>query len=160
MSGDDHLAGPVGRYVSHRSLLMTGRAIKRSGNRLLISTAGDGVQVVPIQFVSKTEASRNGSALFIELKKARSDYQYNQTLAKYFSEIRSAWPEENKPPRHVHHCETNAQCQLRPDGVASCGFDWNDHKLDPNCDCGAEVDWTGQPPFIVHRDKNRRVVIA
>lgn len=151
--------GPAHRkYVSYRSLLMRGAVVWKRSNRVWFSTAGQDPQVHRLTCVSGAEARKLAMRFESELRSARSDEQYNQTIVRLLAEIRSAWP-DNVKVRHVHQCDASLQGNLSPDGRCACSFDWTQHELTTDCPCVVEIDSTdasGEWQFVVHRRGYKR----
>jgi hypothetical protein len=148
-------------YTSYRSLLLTGRAVKRERNYLVVSSAGDNPQTHRLTCASKVEAKRLRAAIATDLRQARSDGGYNEILMRILGEIRSAWPQQ-AALEHVHSCEVPGGCKVGEGGMASCGFDWKQHQLTIDCACGPELDQTdasSKTHFVVHKDMKGRVRI-
>lgn len=75
-------------YVSYRSLMSSGRAIKKSGHDLILQFAGDAHDVYlaggkrkrRVRYMTGKDAKRGQHYLLTELCEARTDHQYNQIL--------------------------------------------------------------------------------
>lgn len=155
------------RYVSYRSLLLTGRAVWKQRSHVWYSSAGDNPQVLRLSCASGQEAKRVAGALASELRRACSDAEYNQTIVRFLAEIRQAWPDNTKI-RHVHECDrgnVGEACGPNAEGTTPCGFRWQDHKLDDDRSCPCEPrrdtsDASGEWEFVVHTHYERKEMVS
>jgi hypothetical protein len=152
-------------YISHSSLILTGRAIKRdnnaNGHDLILSFAGDhedlqranrGERKRRIRCQTKSEAQRTHMLLMADLRKCKTDYQYNQVLIAFLTGVREAQMSRKAGELasgyvHVHQCPT-----LTEEGGCGCGFEWRAHSQTIECPCGTSLgDFlpTGQR-FVLH----------
>lgn len=83
-------------YISYRSLLASGRAIKKSGHDLVLQFAGDrediarangGKRKRRVRYLAGKHAKRGQSLMLAELREARTDHQYNAILLAFFEAI-------------------------------------------------------------------------
>lgn len=147
-------------YVSYRNLLATGRAVKSKKTYVWFSSAGSHPQIGRLACTSKRIAQQLRASMFVDLKQARSDDEYNKILMTILGDIKQAWPDRAEL-HHVHTCETGKQCEVDPNGHCSCGFDWSEHQMTVDCRCGPELDRTdaaGKYHFVVHRDLKGKVI--
>lgn len=145
------------KYVSYDRLLSNGRAVYKQRNFVYYSTAGKDPQVGRLAHPTGRAAKATVILFFGELRKARSDEEYNRILAKLLAEIRDAWP-VNTRTLHVHQCDrgnSGQDCRPNAVGVTPCGFDWTKHEQTEDCKCVIEIDSTdasGKVRFVVHRN--------
>lgn len=152
-SADQSKPANAKRYVSYRSLLLRNAAVWYRQNRVFFSTAGANPAEHRLTCVSGSEARKLAARFATELRKARSDEQYNQVIVQFLAEIRSAWP-DNVKVRHVHTCRTGVPGKVNAEGRCDCGFDWTIHEQTLECPCVVEIDnsdETGEWQFVVHR---------
>lgn len=149
----DRPAMAVTRRVSYRSLLMRNAAVWKRGSRVWFSTAGDNPTVHRLSCASGQAARQLAMSFTTELRKARSDDEYNAIVLRVLSEIRAAWP-DNVKVRHVHSCNSAVPGKVNAAGLCDCGFDWTQHEQTTDCPCVVEIDnsdETGEWQFVVHR---------
>jgi len=85
-------------YISYRSLMISGRAIKKSGHDLILQFAGDAHDVYlaggkrkrRVRYLTGKDAKRGQYYMLSELREARTDYQYNQILSAILLAIGNA----------------------------------------------------------------------
>jgi hypothetical protein len=156
---------PRPKHASYRALLISGRAVWQKKTRVYYQSAGDNPRTGSLQHLSKLDAHRTAVTLVAELKKARSDDEYNKLLMMFLKEITAAWPVENGQEQHVHECNQDAAVgERKPDGICSgCGFDWNPHQLTKECGCGIDITTTNEGTgltFVVHRPYKKEAMVT
>jgi hypothetical protein len=136
-------------YISARSLLVTGRAVKslprrkkEDGYRLVITFAGDhedlqrasgGRRKVMVRCHAKSDQQRTAMLLLADLRRAKTDHQYNQVIIGFFTAAREAAEKriaDSKGYMHVHRCPTQDE-----GGRCLCAFDWTPHEQSVSCAC-------------------------
>lgn len=148
------------KYVDYRSLLSRGKAVWKQSHFVWFSTAGNNPVRRRIVCQTGKDAKHTAMRLHDELRKARSNDEYNTILIRLLNEIKDAWPSDPKI-QHVHECANGAECVTdKATGKASCGFDWSQHELDDRggCLCTVKVDSTdstGEYVMVIHQDFKR-----
>ena len=76
-------------YISHRSLILTERAVVRKGADLFIHTCGDGPELTKhlVSFTDKKSAIAVGRLLLRDLRSCRTDSQYNSTVRSFMEAV-------------------------------------------------------------------------
>lgn len=153
------------KFVWYRSLLLRNKAVWKERNAVWISSAGENPIRRRLICPTGQEAKRLVITLSTELRKARSNDEYNAILMRLLQEIRSAWP-DNVKVRHVHTCDrgnSGQACAPDASGVTPCGFDWRMHQLTRECECRIEIDdsdASGEWQFWVHRNYRKAEMVA
>jgi hypothetical protein len=90
------------RYVSFESLLMTDRAVKRTGRWLRISPAGSNPKPFWLEFENRRSASVCGRSLLTYLRMLQGgpdlvwDNQYNEIIYRWLKQTEQDYPLKNR----------------------------------------------------------------
>lgn len=147
-------------YISYKSLISTNRAVKYSRVELLAANsdqrqvchdlilqfAGDhddlgrdnfGRRTRRIRYASKKLAREGERAFLMELRQARTDFQYNKILISILTAIRDEQIREHLVRdgyTHIHECSAA--------DAEECKFPWGNHTIEAEgsaCECSPEV---------------------
>jgi len=74
------------KYIQYESLILTGRAVKRTVNWVVLHTAGESPYKIKLQFKTKQLAKIFAADILQGLKDSRTDWDYNKRLNYYIKD--------------------------------------------------------------------------